>query len=232
MTDPPQGGDEHPPAAYDPDESGGRPAGEPWMDPDRFPTQPVAPLPAPAQDRYGRPEYWTPQYGRPEYGPSAQPPGQPAAPPIGQPGYGAPQQYGAPQHYGTPHGYGPPSHGPPPYAVPGQPYGPPAGAPADRSTVRTIATATGVALLVIAGFVVVVLFLRSTELDPAAVERDVAGQFHEREGVPVELDCPDDMDVEAGASYECTGTTADGESVTLRIAITDEDPAAYTWTEP
>jgi hypothetical protein len=40
------------------------------------------------------------------------------------------------------------------------------------------------------------------------------------------------MEVIEGATYECDGTTADGESVTLRIAITDEKSAAYTWTEP
>ena len=40
------------------------------------------------------------------------------------------------------------------------------------------------------------------------------------------------MEVTAGATYECTGTTAAGEEVTLQIAITDEDSAAYTWTEP
>jgi hypothetical protein len=73
--------------------------------------------------------------------------------------------------------------------------------------------------------------LQSTVLDPAAVERDVAAQFQEREGVAIELDCADDMEVAADATYECTGTTADGESVKLRIAVTDEDSAAYTWTE-
>jgi hypothetical protein len=40
------------------------------------------------------------------------------------------------------------------------------------------------------------------------------------------------MKVESGATYQCTGTTADGEDVLLHIAITDEDSAAYTWTEP
>ena len=66
------------------------------------------------------------------------------------------------------------------------------------------------------------LALQSTVLDPAAVERDVAAQFEQREGVAIELHCADDMEVKKGATYECTGTTADGESVTLQIAITDE----------
>jgi hypothetical protein len=86
--------------------------------------------------------------------------------------------------------------------------------------------------VLIALVVVLVMSLQSTVLDPAAVERDVAAQFQEREGVAVDLDCADDMEVVKGATYECSGTTADGESVTLRIAITDEDSAAYTWTEP
>jgi hypothetical protein len=114
--------------------------------------------------------------------------------------------------------------------VPGQQFGPPAVAP--RSKVGLIAILTGVALLVIAGVVVLVLSLRSTVLDAASAERDVAAQFEQREGVAVELDCPDDMEVTAGATYTCTGKTADGESVTLRLAITDEKTAAYTWTEP
>jgi hypothetical protein len=89
-----------------------------------------------------------------------------------------------------------------------------------------------VILLVIAGVVAAVLALQSTVLDPAAVERDVAAQFEEREGVAIDLTCDDEMPVESGSTYECTGTTADGEDVTLEIRIEDEDSAAYTWTEP
>jgi hypothetical protein len=81
--------------------------------------------------------------------------------------------------------------------------------------------------------IAVVLLLpgtRSTALDPQAVQRDVAEQFQQREGVAVDLRCGDDMTVEAGRSYECSGTTADGEPVTITIDITDED-ANYTWSE-
>jgi hypothetical protein len=73
---------------------------------------------------------------------------------------------------------------------------------------------------------------QSTVLDAASAERDVAAQFQQREGVAIDLDCPDDMQVKAGATYECTGKTADQESVTLRLTITDAKTAAYTWTEP
>ena len=171
-------------------------------DPDRFATQP-APQP------YGQPQQGTPgQFGQPTYG---------------QPGFGQPTQQYAPQ-YGQP-GYGQPQYGTPQ-------YGQPAAGPAEKSKVGLIALATGGALLLIAVVVVLVMSLQSTVLDPAAVERDVAAQFQEREGVAIELDCTDEMEVSVDASYECTGTTADGESVTLRITITDEDAAAYTWTEP
>jgi hypothetical protein len=91
---------------------------------------------------------------------------------------------------------------------------------------------TGIILLVIAGVVVLVLSLQTTVLDRAAVERDVAAQFEEREGVAIDLSCEEEMTVDSGSTYECTGTTADGEDVTLQIRIEDEDSAAYTWTEP
>ncbi|TFV68704.1 DUF4333 domain-containing protein [Blastococcus sp. CT_GayMR20] len=188
---------------------------EPGADQDRNPTQPtpsVEPQRAPWQGP-------TPPYVQPAqqpYQPYVQQPPQYAQPPYGQPPYGAaPEpQYGQPQ-------YGQPQYGQPPY-----------GQPTPKSKVGLIAAITGITLLVLAGVVVLVLSLQSTVLDRAAVERDVAAQFEEREGVAIELSCPGDMAVESGSSYECTGTTADGEDVTLQIRIEDEDSAAYTWTEP
>jgi hypothetical protein len=206
MTDPPQGSGAYGPDDHAPDEHGPTvPAygqNPPYGQP-----PPYAQTPPYGQPSYGRPSYGRAQqpYGAPPYGP----------PQPGAPGYGQAPQYGAPQ-----------------YGVPGQQYGRPAGGPAQKSAIGTIALATGIALLVIAAAVVLIMSLQSTVLDPAAVERDVAAQFEQREGVAVELDCDDDMKVDANATYECTGTTADGESVTLDIAITDEKTAAYTWTEP
>lgn len=86
--------------------------------------------------------------------------------------------------------------------------------------------------MLVTGAVALVLAMQSTVLDRTAVERDVAAQFQEREGVAVELRCEDEMEVDAGAVYECAGTTAQEEEVTLRIDVTDESSAAYTWTEP
>ena len=71
-----------------------------------------------------------------------------------------------------------------------------------------------------------------TALSRTAVERDVAVQFEQREGVAVDLECAEEMAVEQGATYECTGVTADDEQITLQLEITDEDGARYTWAEP
>jgi hypothetical protein len=79
--------------------------------------------------------------------------------------------------------------------------------------------------------VVLARLFADTVLDPERVEADVAAQFEQREGVAIDLTCDDEMQVEQGADYECTGTTADGEEVTLRIVITDEADASYTWEE-
>jgi hypothetical protein len=154
-----------------------------------------------------------PSFERPQQpGAPYRPPSQPYGPPYGQPGYGAPGQ--------------------PPYGAPVQPYGQPAGGPPQKSRVGLIAAVTGITLLVIAGIVVLVMALQPTVLDRAAVERDVAAQFEEREGVAIDLSCKDEMPVDPGATYECSGVTADDEEVTLQIRIEDEDSAAYTWTEP
>jgi hypothetical protein len=184
------------------------------------PGQPGQPYGQPAQPGYGgqpgygQPSYGqpAPQYGQPGYGQPAQPAyGQPAQPAYGQPAYGQPAapQYGAPGQYGA--GYG---------------------QPATKSKAPLIAGLV-LLLVVVVGAVLLFVFLGgSTVLDQGAVERDVAAQFQEREGVAVELTCPADMEVSSGATYECTGTTERGEDVTLQIAITDEESAAYTWTEP
>jgi hypothetical protein len=214
MTFPPQGSDEHRPDGTHPE--------PPPADPDRFATQPVPTVePGPSAPTAG---FGPPAYGQdPRYGPNPQdqPPfyGQPAPPPYGQP-------------YGPPSQYGPPVYGPPQYGLPGEPFGGPPPGPPAKSKVGLIAVLTLVALVVIAAAVVLVRTFQSTVLDAASAERDVAAQFQDREGVAIELACPDDMAVRKGATYTCTGTTADGESVTLRLAITDAKTAAYTWTEP
>ncbi len=230
------------------DDERGAGTGGPQPDPDQNLTQPVQPYERPAPPTaapYGpsgtaRPQpYGHPGAGQQPYGPPAgtrppgyglpQPYGQPAqqpwSPPLGQPGHGQPPaQYGQPP-LGQP-GYGPQ------YGRPGQPYGQPYPGQPQKSKVGLIAGLTGLALLLIAGVVAALVAMQSTVLDPAAVERDVAAQFEQREGVAIDLTCAEEMQVDEGDSYRCTGVTADGEEVTLQITITDKETAAYTWTEP
>jgi uncharacterized membrane protein len=242
MTYPPQGSDERG------RDDAAEPAGPPEPAPPADATRPYAPppyVPAPSAPPAGYGQ--TPSYGasepyhpnppdnpNPPYGgnpPYGQPPAYGQAPAYGRaPAYGQAPQYGAPQ-YGT-QPYGTQQYGASPYGVPGQQFGPPPAAPAQKSRVGLIAILTVVALLVIAGAVVLVMSLRSTVLDAASAERDVAAQFEQRAGVAIDLTCPGDMKVKAGATYTCRGKTADGESVTLKLTITDEKTAAYTWTEP
>jgi Domain of unknown function (DUF4333) len=211
MTNPPQG-------SHDP----GREPGD-GGDPDRHPTAPVPSFERPQEPgpgfgpphgatAYGQQPYGTPQYGTPQYGQQA---------------YGQPQQF---PPYGAPPQYGPPGYGQQPYGAPGIGFGQPAAPP--KSRVGLIVGVTAGILALIALVVVLALTMSSTVLDRNAVQRDVAAQFEEREGVAIDLSCDDEMKVEEGATYRCTGTTADGEEVTLEIAVTDADTAAYTWTEP
>ena len=70
----------------------------------------------------------------------------------------------------------------------------------------------------------------ATGLDPRAVERDVATQYEEREGVALDLECDEQMTVEEGGTYECEGSTDDGDEVTITITVTSPD-GEYTWSE-
>jgi hypothetical protein len=161
--------------------------------------------------------------------PGGQPPHGP------QPGFRYP-----PPGYGQPTpAYAPPAAGPGPQPYPGPfgPQGPPAWQPGpppaparDRTRKRLILALELVALAIAVGVATLVYVLSSTILDPAAVERAVAQQFEEREGVALDLECGDRMVVRPGADYECEGTTADGEEVEITITITDDD-GAYTWAE-
>ena len=155
-------------------------------------------------------------YEQPPHPQQFGPPGHYQAPQHEQPRYGPPGQFGAPGQFGQP-------------GVPGQ-YALPQ-APTTKSRVGVLVGAAALILALIAIGVVLAMHLGPTVLDRAAVERDVAAQFEQLEGVAVDLSCPQEMKVETGAEYRCTGTTADGEEVTIAIRITDERNGDYTWTE-
>ena len=204
MTNPPQGGP--------PGEPGRPQPQQPWPH-QQWPPQPGPQQPGPQQPGPWGPPAPGPYGGQPPYGPPVPQYGQPWG---GQPGPGQP-----------PYWVGQPQYGQQPWAAQ-PPYGPPA--PPRRSRKGLVAGIVVPAVLLLVAVVLARLFA-DTVLDTGAVEEDVAAQFEEVEGVAVDLSCDDEMQVEQGADYECTGTTADGEEVTLRIVITDETDASYTWEE-
>lgn len=228
MTHPPYGDDER-------NRSSGSDAPPPgWGRHGQPPSGPPAAGPAP----YGPPPAGPSPYGPPQFGPPRSAPPQYGQPQFSPPQYGQPQ-YGQPQYGQPPHGqpqYGPPQYERPQYERPQyeQPqYGQPGWAPVPQRRRSRLPLLLALLLGVLVLAVGAALFLpqlRTPALDPQAVQRDVAEQFQQREGVAVELRCGEGMTVQPGRSYECSGTTADGEPVTITIAITDED-ANYTWAE-
>jgi hypothetical protein len=67
-------------------------------------------------------------------------------------------------------------------------------------------------------------------LDPDEVERDVAAEYQAREGVTLDLDCPEDMPPASGEVYSCRGTRADGDAVDIEVQIADpEADVDYEW---
>ncbi|WP_138757794.1 DUF4333 domain-containing protein [Modestobacter altitudinis] len=177
------------------------------------------------------------QYGQPGQG-GWGPPSQYGAP--GQ--YGAPAGYGQPGQYGSPHGqpYGPPAqYGQPgQYGAPpgwGQPYGQYGGweqppPPARRGRRFGLLFGLLVLALLIGLAFTLPARLAGTRLDPEAVQRDVAAQYEQREGVALELSCDQTMTVEDGRTYECDGTTADGDPVTITLTLSGTD-GDYTWSD-
>jgi hypothetical protein len=202
MTYPPEGGEQ---------DRGEHPLGT--GQPGQQPGRPWGPPQPSGQYGWGQgqqPYAWTPPgYGQQPY------PQQGYA----QPGYGQ-QPYGQPAPgWGQPYGYAQPPFGQPPYA----------GAPQKKRRTGLIAGLIGALAVVAAVVVVLSLTLGGRVLDRAAVQRDVAQQFEQHEGVAIQLTCGSTMKLVQGATYSCRGTTADGEHLTLQIRVTDAAKAAYTW---
>lgn len=223
------------PPAYgegQPQQGWGPPAQQPgaWHAPG-YGQQPTAPQGYDPQG-WGQQGYAQPGYGQPGSGQHAYPPpgqgwGQQQYAPGQQ--YGQGQQYAQGQQYGQP-GYG--GYGQPPY--PPHQYGQPpydtgyGTAPKKKRTGLILGLIAAVA--VVATVVVVLsLTLGGKVLNRAAVQRDVAQQFEQHEGVAIQLSCDRSMKLVQGATYSCEGTTADGENLTLQIRITDAAKAEYTW---
>jgi hypothetical protein len=208
MSQPPQG-EEPRDGGWGPPSRGSGPGGG-WG---AQPGEQYGQYPAPGQ--YGQSGGWGPpsQHGAPgQYGP----PGQ----------YGAPGQYGPPGQYGGQYGG---RYGEPPQYEQFDGWGQPPQPVRRRSRFGVVFWLLVVAL-VIGLAVTLPARLGGTRLDPQAVQRDVAAQFQQREGVGIDVRCDQQMRVQEGRTYSCDGTTADDQQVTITITITSAD-GDYTWSD-
>ncbi|HEX6843993.1 MAG TPA: DUF4333 domain-containing protein [Actinomycetota bacterium] len=63
------------------------------------------------------------------------------------------------------------------------------------------------------------------QLDTAGLEQQIADLLEQRGGPSVnEIDCPDDVTVEAGSQFECT---ASGDQATWTIEVTQTDDEGH-----
>jgi hypothetical protein len=61
-------------------------------------------------------------------------------------------------------------------------------------------------------------------LDTGALEGTLRDQIEAQLGVNgLSVDCPDGVKAKAGGSFECTATTAEGSTLTIRVTQTDDD---------
>jgi Domain of unknown function (DUF4333) len=67
-------------------------------------------------------------------------------------------------------------------------------------------------------------------LDSSGVESQVKAAIEERLGESrMTVDCPDDIEVKAGATFTCTATDPSGTTATIEVTQTD-DHGHLTWT--
>jgi hypothetical protein len=89
----------------------------------------------------------------------------------------------------------------------------------------------GIALFVVVAVVAVVMLLaaaRSSTLDTAAIETDIAGRLSEEAGGAVTVTCPGSVALTSGSTFDCDATGDDGSHVTVVVTQTD-DQGNVTW---
>jgi Domain of unknown function (DUF4333) len=153
-------------------------------------------------------------------------PGQSHDPTQPVPGYPGPAYpgpaYPAPSYLAP--SYPTPVYGPPWYGWPAPPP-----APAPRRRTGLIASIVAVLAVAAAAALVLSMNLGARVLDRAAVQRSVAAQFQQTQGVAVQVTCDQSMKLVQGATYQCRATAANGASAPLLIRITDAGTGRYTW---
>ncbi len=69
----------------------------------------------------------------------------------------------------------------------------------------------------------------SAVLDDSRLQDEIRNGFEQQTGLSAEgVDCPDSQPLQAGATFECTLTTVDGEPLTIRVTQADAQ-GNITW---
>jgi hypothetical protein len=84
-------------------------------------------------------------------------------------------------------------------------------------------------LVVAAALVAVAAVACTKELDTDDLESRLSDQVRQQIGTEVtSVDCPSDIKVEAGGTFECDATERSGATFTIRVVQTDDD-GHVTW---
>lgn len=70
-----------------------------------------------------------------------------------------------------------------------------------------------------------------SQLDMATVESEIAARLADRTGLSTTVDCPDEVAIEAGTTFTCTATSADGSTATV-VVHQDDDQGNLTFGIP
>lgn len=65
-------------------------------------------------------------------------------------------------------------------------------------------------------------FSSRSKLDMTAVEEDIAHRVAQRTGQVATVNCPDSVDIQAGATFTCSVTTADGTALDVQVHQDDD----------
>jgi hypothetical protein len=77
--------------------------------------------------------------------------------------------------------------------------------------------------ILVAALVALTLGACSRTVDTSELEGQIASELQAQAGVtPSSVDCPDDVQAEAGATFTCTATADDGSTATITVTQQDD----------
>jgi hypothetical protein len=92
-----------------------------------------------------------------------------------------------------------------------------------RTTTVVVVAALLVLVLVLAGVGTLLASLSSrSKLDMRAVEAEIASQLTASTGQGTTVECPGSIDIDAGTTFVCTATAADGTASTVTVHQDDD----------